>query len=215
MDVATAAPLWLFFLLVFGIVILPGMDMAFVLANALAGGRRRGLLAVGGLIAGAACHVLASALGIGVVLQLVPSLFNAMLFAGAAYVAWIGFSLLRADPRGAAALPAAQAAASARATFLQALATNLLNPKAYLFMLAVFPQFLRPGAGAVWWQASMLWVVIALTQAGVYGSLALLAGSAGSGLGDRPRLQWIVVRGAGWLLVLTAAWTAWEGWRRF
>ncbi|MEZ0307134.1 MAG: LysE family translocator, partial [Ramlibacter sp.] len=67
---ASQAHLWLFFLMVFGIIVLPGMDMAFVLASSLKGGRRAGLLAVAGIVAGGVCHVAGSALGIGLLLQL-------------------------------------------------------------------------------------------------------------------------------------------------
>jgi threonine/homoserine/homoserine lactone efflux protein len=204
--------LWLFFLMVFGIVAIPGMDMAFVLANALAGGPRRGLLAVAGLVAGALCHAIAGALGIGIVIRLVPGLFNAMLLAGAAYIAWIGITLLR-HAQVAGALPTAQAARTGAATFRQAMLTNLLNPKAYLFMLAVFPQFLKPQAGSVWVQAGVLWVITAATQAGVYGSMALAAGGAGTRLASRPRLQVAVVRFAAAMLIAGALWTAWSGWR--
>ena len=55
------AHLWLFFLMVLGIIILPGMDMAFVMASSLTGGRRSGLYAVGGIVAGGICHVVAGA----------------------------------------------------------------------------------------------------------------------------------------------------------
>src|ERR1700756_4121956 len=90
-----ASPLWLYFLLVAGIIALPGMDMAFVLASALTGGRRAGMAAVSGLVAGGWIHVAMGALGIGLLLQAAPGLFGALLVAGAAYVAWIGWSLLR------------------------------------------------------------------------------------------------------------------------
>lgn len=46
--------------------------------------------------------------------------------------------------------------------------TCLLNPKAYLFMFAVFPQFLRPEAGGIWLQATILGTIIAATQFSVY-----------------------------------------------
>lgn len=213
------AQLWLFFLMVLGIIVLPGMDMAFVLASSLGGGRRAGLLAVAGVIAGGVCHVLASALGIGLLLQLFPALFNALLLAGAVYIAWIGITLLR-SASAAGALPQARGAAGATgaagawATFRQAAFTNLLNPKAYLFMFAVFPQFLRPQQGLVWAQALVLGVIIWATQAAVYGSLALAAGSASAGLASRPRLQVLIVRAAGAMLVLGAVLTALEGWRR-
>ena len=57
--------LWLYFLMVFGVIALPGMDMAFVLASALSGGRRAGAFAVAGIVFGGLCHTAAGALGIG------------------------------------------------------------------------------------------------------------------------------------------------------
>lgn len=209
----STAHLWVFFLMVFGIIILPGMDMAFVLASSLSGGRRAGLLAVAGVIAGGMCHVLASALGIGLLLQVVPALFNALLLAGALYIAWIGLSLLR-NASAAGALPQARGAASPWATFRQAALTNLLNPKAYLFMFAVFPQFLRPEQGAVWAQSLVLGVIIWLTQAAVYGSLAFAAAGAGGGLTGKPGAQLLIVRGAGGMLIAAAVYTAAQGWQR-
>ena len=86
---------WLFCLLVLGVIILPGLDMAVVLGNALAGGRTHGLTTLAGVVAGGACHVLMAAIGISVLVQWVPGAFNALLTAGAVYLAWIGWSLLR------------------------------------------------------------------------------------------------------------------------
>jgi threonine/homoserine/homoserine lactone efflux protein len=199
--------------MVFGIVALPGMDMAFVLASSLRGGPRTGLLAVAGIIAGGVCHVAASALGIGLLLQVFPAFFNAILLAGATYIAWIGVSLLR-SASAAGALPKARGAGTPWATFRQAILTSLLNPKAYLFMVAVFPQFLRPQQGSLWSQVLVLGIIIWLTQAAVYGSLALAAGRASRGLGARPRLQRLIVCAAGAVLVAGAVVTAMESWRR-
>lgn len=212
--------LWLFFLLVLGVMVLPGLDMACVLGNTLAGGRRRGLAALAGVIAGGAVHVAMATLGIGIVLKLFPALFNAMLLAGAAYIAWIGASLLRSAPapRTGDEAPAAghpvPAAATGRAAFRQGLATCLLNPKAYLFMLAVFPQFVRPGPGTLWWQVLVLWLVIAANQAAVYGGLALLADRVRAWFAHRPGAGVVGARAVGALLVGVAAWTAIEGWQR-
>jgi threonine/homoserine/homoserine lactone efflux protein len=205
--------LWLFFLMVFGIVVLPGMDMAFVAASALGGGRKAGAFAVAGIVAGGVCHVSASALGIGLLIHAFPALFNALLLAGAAYIAWIGLSLLRGAASADGALPLARSAGSPWATFRQAALTSLLNPKAYLFMFAVFPQFIVPARG-VWSQSAVLSAIIASTQVAVYGSVALAAGSAQQGLGGKPNLQAWLMRGAGLMLIAGAAWTAFEGWRR-
>src|SRR3954447_2787937 len=89
--------LWLFLTLLFGIIIVPGMDMLFVLANALTGGRRAGLTATTGIMAGGLVHTAFGAIGVGVLLHLAPSLFTLMLYAGAGYMAWIGITLVRSS----------------------------------------------------------------------------------------------------------------------
>src|SRR3989442_1053917 len=65
------------------------------MASSLTGGRRAGLFAVGGIVAGGVCHVVAGALGLGLLLQVVPGMLNVMLLADSAYIAWIGGSLMR------------------------------------------------------------------------------------------------------------------------
>jgi threonine/homoserine/homoserine lactone efflux protein len=205
--------LWLFFSLVFGIVIVPGMDMTVVMANALSNGRRAGLSATAGVIAAAICHVVIGALGVNAVLQLVPAAFNAMLVLGALYIAWLGFGLVRSGAAFEAAPTTRRR--GAWAAFSQGALTNLLNPKAYLFMLAVFPQFLKPEAGSIWLQAAILSLIIALTQAAVYGSLALAAAGSRTALAGHPAAGAAIGRGVGLLLIAIAALTAWQGWRGF
>jgi threonine/homoserine/homoserine lactone efflux protein len=203
--------LWLFFVMVFGVIALPGLDMAFVLASSLVGGRSSGLAATAGIIAGGVCHVAMGALGIVAVLQLVPAAFNAVLLAGAVYIAWIGISLLRSQ--AAFNEPARQQARSRSATFRQGLVTSLLNPKAYLFTLAVLPQFLSPDRGDLGAQAVVLWLIIAFTQVAIYGGLALAGDRVRSWLAERPSANLWLARGVGALLLATAAYTAIQGWR--
>jgi threonine/homoserine/homoserine lactone efflux protein len=205
------AHLWLFFVMVFGVVLLPGLDMAFVLASALVGGRRAGLAATAGIVAGGVCHVTMGALGIVAVLQLVPAAFNVVLLAGAAYIAWIAIALLRSSA-AFGDLPM-QRLRSQAATFRQGLLTSLLNPKAYLFMLAIFPQFLKPEYGDIALQAVVLWAIIALTQAGIYGGMALAGDRVRVWLAARPSANAWLARVVGGLLLATALYTAFEGWR--
>ena len=205
------AHLWLFFAMVFGVVLLPGLDMAFVLASALVGGRRAGLAATAGIVAGGVCHVTMGALGIVAVLQLVPAAFNLVLLAGAVYIAWIGVSLLRS--RAAFGDLPMQRPRSQAATFRQGLLTSLLNPKAYLFMLAIFPQFLKPEYGDVALQAVVLWAIIALTQAGIYGGMALAGDRVRAWLASRPSANAWLARIVGGLLLATALYTAFAGWQ--
>jgi len=207
----TAPTLWLYFALVLGVVLLPGLDMAFVLASSLTGGRRGGLAAVGGIVAGGVVHVTMASAGLAVIFQVAPGAFNALLLAGSAYVAWIGLSLLR----GGAALGAVAGgpARAPLATFRQGALTALLNPKAYVFTLAVFPQFIRPEAGPVWAQATAIGLVTAATQAGVYGAVAVLAGRAQAWLSGRPAAGAAAGRAVGALLLAAALLAGWEGWR--
>ncbi|WFU48420.1 LysE family translocator [Sinorhizobium terangae] len=205
-----AENLWLFFTLLFGIIIVPGMDMVFVLANSLTGGRASGLSATAGIMAGGVLHTLYAALGVSVVLHLVPQLFNVLLLAGALYIAWIGFSLLRSAITIGSIERAVQL--SRWASFRQGALTSLMNPKAYLFMLAVYPQFLKPQFGPIWSQAAVMALMIALTQLAVYGGLALAAGRGRDLLVGSPAATVAIGRAAGLVLIAVAVFTVWHGW---
>ncbi|WP_211463342.1 LysE family translocator [Collimonas silvisoli] len=207
--------LWLYFLIVFGVIVLPGLDMAFVLASALVGGRRSGLAAVAGIVAGGVCHVTMGALGLAVVLKLWPGLFNLVLLAGAAYITWIGWSLLRSEHgfHFTTSTPGQAVAKANATTFYQGMLTSLLNPKAYVFMLAIFPQFLKIDAGPIWSQALVLWLITASTQAGVYGVIAILSSRTRGWFEDNPRGSLITARMVGGLLIAAGIFTGIEGWQ--
>ena len=207
MDYAQA--LWLYLILLFGIIVVPGMDMFFVLANALTRGRKAGFSAVGGIMVGGAVHTMFGALAVGVLTQLPTMLFQVMILIGAAYMAWIGYTLLRSsitvDTIGGAT------ARSDRVIFRQGLVTCLLNPKAYLFVLAVFPQFMRPEYGPIWSQALVMGLMTVVMQFLIYGGLALAAGKGRDALVGHPEVTIWIGRGAGALFVAAALFTAWHG----
>ncbi len=203
--------LWLFFVLVFGIIVTPGMDMAYIMGSALTGGLRSGFTALAGIMAAAVYHVTIGALGIGVLLKLVPAAFNALLVAGSLYIAWIGWSILK----GAAAFELGTEARPRKpwATFRRGLLTSILNPKAYLFTLAVYPQFIRPEYGSLLAQACAIWLIINLTQLGVYGSVVVAAHGLRGWLGSNPRSGVMVGRAVGIMLILGAVYTGVSSWR--
>jgi threonine/homoserine/homoserine lactone efflux protein len=212
-----AQHLWLFFVLVFGAVILPGMDMAFILGSALTGGRTHGLSAVAGAMAGAACHSVVVVFGVGMLLRLWPGAFDIVLIAGTCYIAWIGASILRGAARMKVERPVAEqppTPVSNWQTFRRALANNMMNPSAYLFSLAVFPQFIFADAGPIALQAFLLFAIIALTQAGVYGSLVLAAARVRAGLIRKPRAEIMLKSAVGMMLIGVAILTGIESWRR-
>jgi len=201
--------LWLYFLLVFGVIVLPGMDMAFVMGNSVVRGRRAGLAAVAGIVVGGMCHMVIGASGVFAVFKLMPAALTLMLLAGAAYVGWIGWSLMRT--RDLAVPQAGKLPLTPQGSFMGAIATCLLNPKAYLFMLAVFPQFIHADQGTVWRQAAMLSLITAGTQVAVYGSLALLAAGVQTALAARPHAMLWVARVVGAVLMAAAVFTLYGG----
>lgn len=90
-------------------------------------------------------------------------------------------------------------------TFRRAVATCLLNPKAYLFVIAVYPQFLKPVYGPIWLQGLALGLMTLITQALVYGGVALAADRARATLTGNPTATIWVGRAAGELLIAAAA----------
>jgi len=201
--------LWLFTLMVLGIIAVPGMDMAYVVASALAGGRKLGLAAVAGIVGGGLVHVAMATLGLGLLLTLYPLAYSVLLLAGSLYIAWIGWCLWR----GAAAL--GEVGTVPRLTVWQTVwrgaMTCLVNPKAYVFMAAVFPQFVRPDDGPLGVQAVLMGLIIASTQILIYGSFAWGAGGIQQWLRRNPVAQVAIGRGVGVLLMLAAGWTGWSG----
>ena len=211
LELSHSSHFGLYFVLVAGIIVLPGMDMAFAMASTLVDGRKAGAAAVAGIVAGGMVHVALGALGVGLLLLSAPRLFNALPVAGALYVAWIGCSLLR----GASALGDVREEASRPlcATFGRALLTCLLNPKAYVFMLAVFPQFLRAEYGSIVAQAIVLGAITATTQVLVYGGVVAAATGLRGWLRGHAQAQVALGQGVGGLLLIVAAWTVWTGWQ--
>jgi threonine/homoserine/homoserine lactone efflux protein len=160
-------------------------------------------------LVGGVAHTAMAALGVGLALQAVPQLLTLMLVAGALYLGWIGWSLLR----GASALGEVRDPVPRPwgATFRRGLLTCLLNPKAYLFMLAVYPQFARPEHGSMAVQAVAMGAIIALTQAAVYGTVVLGADRARRFLRGSGRGQVLAGQAVGALLMAGAAWMVWQG----
>jgi threonine/homoserine/homoserine lactone efflux protein len=209
------AHLWLFTVLVFGVMVLPGLDMAYIVSSALTGGRSNGFVALAGVVTGGFCHVLLAAVGFSAVIRVVPGAFNVLLVAGAAYIAWIGISLWRSNGEAAPQeeVPVARAASGTLGTFRQGMAICLMNPKAYLFMLAVFPQFFNPSYGSLLMQAVVLSLIIALNQCLVYGGLVVASSRLSQWFAGAPAARRIALRSVGTMLIAAALYTGFEGWR--
>ncbi|QIG48630.1 LysE family translocator [Nordella sp. HKS 07] len=201
--------LWIFFILLAGIIIVPGMDMIYVMANALAGGRKASLTATFGIMTGGAFHTAFGVFAVVGMSQLVPQLYMPMLIAGALYMIWIGVTLARSTI--VMGKVAEESRRSSLAIFTQAVLTCILNPKAWIFVLAVYPQFIRPAFGPLWSQALVIGIMVAAMQFAVYGGLGLLAAAGRNAMTGNPGFTIWSGRIAGLLLIAAALFTLWRG----
>ncbi|MGW3014938.1 leucine efflux protein LeuE [Streptomyces longwoodensis] len=143
------------------IVLLPGPNSLYVLSVAARKGVRAGYTAAAGVWCGDAVLMTLSAAGVASLLQANALLFGIVKYAGAGYLTWLAVGMMRAAwgmwrsrrERGAAGDPAAGPSAGAGAAagavaeerpFRRALVVSLFNPKAILFFVAFFVQFVDP-----------------------------------------------------------------------
>ena len=128
------------------LMLVPGPNVALIVANSLAHGARFGLLTVAGTVAGVAPQLLLVCLGLAGVLDLAGHGLAWLRWAGAAYLVVLGIRAWRAnEPDLGAVAPQAR---SPRAIFLRAVLIALSNPKTLLFLGAFLPQFTTTAAPA-------------------------------------------------------------------
>ena len=122
----------------------PGPGILYVLGRTFHGGRREGILSAFGTFVGGTVHVLAAALGLSVVLMTSSTAFEVVRFAGASYLIYLGVSMIR---NRHAKLTAQSGVDRSQRSFVQGIATEVLNPKTALFFLSFIPQFVVPAEG--------------------------------------------------------------------
>ncbi len=125
-------------------VVSPGADFAMVSRNSMILSRRAGVLTAFGIALGVWVHVAYSMAGIGLLIARSILLFNAIKFAGAAYLVYLGITMLRAKKSDAAPQAKAAAPLTDRAALRTGFLTNALNPKTTLFVVALFTQVIGP-----------------------------------------------------------------------
>ncbi|MEV4101445.1 leucine efflux protein LeuE [Nonomuraea sp. NPDC049649] len=144
--------IWTYVIGAFLIILLPGPNSLFVLAQAAQHGVRQGYRAAGGVFVGDCVLMLFSAAGAASLMRSAPLVFTVVKYAGAVYLAWLGLQMIRGARRAwrnndvaAAVSSGPERVARDPRPFGKALAISLLNPKAILFFVSFFVQFVDPG----------------------------------------------------------------------
>ncbi|MCF0097075.1 leucine efflux protein LeuE [Micromonospora sp. MH99] len=144
--------IWTYVLGTVAIILLPGPNSLFVLSTAAKRGVGAGYRAAGGVFVGDWVLMILSAAGVASLLKAYPPLFLVIKYAGAAYLGYVGVTMLlgavrrwrdRNDPDTPRLIDAAEPA-QMRSPFRKALVISLLNPKAILFFISFFIQFVDP-----------------------------------------------------------------------
>jgi len=164
----------------------PGADMLFCLAQGARGGPRPALAASAGISAGAFVHVTLAGLGLGALIATVPWMFEAIRWAGVAYLLWLAWRTLR-SPLTAADSPAVRPARA----FRDGLIVNLTNPKVILFILAFVPQFVSP-SHPVLPQFLIFGAILATGGFVINGLVGVFSGSIGRRLAGDPRVERVI-----------------------
>ncbi|MFI7411303.1 leucine efflux protein LeuE [Streptomyces sp. NPDC049627] len=132
------------------IVLLPGPNSLYVLSVAARRGVRAGYTAAAGVWCGDTVLMTLSAAGVASLLQANAVLFGIVKYAGAGYLTWLAVGMLRAAwgmwrARRSPVAEAAEPVDAGERPYRRALVISLFNPKAILFFVAFFVQFVDPG----------------------------------------------------------------------
>mgnify|MGYP003349544180 CR=1 FL=1 len=137
--------------------LIPGPGNLALITSTGKGGIAGGLAATFGVIAGDQVLMWLAVAGVAALLAAYPAAFAAVQWAGAAYLAWLGWRMLRAQPGDAPVIHI-----EPRRYFRQSLLITLLNPKAIVFYMAFFPLFIDPARH----QGMVTFTAMAVTKIG-------------------------------------------------
>ena len=139
----------------------PGPDFAIVLKQSLAHGRRPAVWTSVGIGCGISIHILYCLLGLGFLLANSPATLGVLKYLGAGYLAWVGIQALRTPPRpGDLDLTAGVPAPGNAAAWTTGFLVNVLNPKAALFFIALFPLVVSPATPKLIQAGYGLWMIL-------------------------------------------------------
>ena len=182
--------------------ITPGPNMATLAALSLAHGRRAGLMAVAGVAAGLAVVGLLAAFGLATLVSTVPGLYEALRWGGAAYLLYLAWDTWRGGGE-------AEGGDVPDGLFWRGFITNMLNPKAAVFYVAILPGFVDPAGARVLTQTLLL-VAIYVTIATLIHALIVLAAARARPVITAGIGMVAVRRGLAIGLALISLWLLWS-----
>ena len=191
---------WPLFILASLVVIAtPGQDMILVMSRSLAQGPRAGVATAAGVSLGLLGHTLIATLGLGAILRASEWLFFGLKLAGAAYLVYLGISLLRTKAADLALMGAGQRSMSK--LFMEGAISNLSNAKIVVFYLAFLPQFVSPTAEHPTLTVFALGATFAALTFLVKGPVGIFAGALSGWLRRRPAALTWIYRSSGAILI--------------
>jgi threonine/homoserine/homoserine lactone efflux protein len=167
------------------LVLIPGPGTAWIVAQTVAGGTRRGLQAGLGLETATLIHASAAGLGLSALLATSALAFELLKYAGAAYLVWLGIKAWRDKTDVPATIATPQPKGH---VYRRSVVTGVLNPKVAVFFLAFLPQFVHPERGMAWLQFLVLGALLSMIGFTNSATLAFLIGRFGRGLSGNPRV---------------------------
>lgn len=186
-----------FVLTAFLIELTPGPNMAWLAALTLSEGRRIGFSAVAGVSLGLSVVGLLSVFGLAAAITSIPYAYDALRYAGALFLLYLAWEGWHGDGE--------QAPMSDGAAFGRALLTNLLNPKAAVFYIAVLPLFITIAEDRVIAQSVVLVAIYVAVATAVHASIVVFAAALRPYLVEGPHEQ-LVRRVLALSLALVALW---------
>jgi threonine/homoserine/homoserine lactone efflux protein len=182
----------------------PGPNMVWLAIVAASDGRRAGFAAVAGVALGLAVVGIAAALGLAAIIADSPMSYQVLRWAGVGYLLWLAWD----GWRGADEAPEHAALGSSLGRYFQrGLITNLLNPKAFVFYIAVLPGFLTVQAGLA--DTLTLTAIYVAAATIIHAGIVALAGTARDWLTVDNRAA-LVRRSLALVLVGVAVWMVWK-----
>ena len=182
----------------------PGPNMTYLAGLTLAYGQRAGLAAVAGIAIGLSVYGLVAAFGLAALIEEFPIVYQLLRWAGILYFLWLAWQSWIGEAE-TSPHKADSDAATVRTAFQRGLVTNLLNPKAGIFYVAVLPGFVVTGAGSVPLQTLALSATFVLVATATHLFVVLAAGRLQRYVDD-PVWRQRVRRGLALVLVAIAIW---------